>query len=94
MILGGKTLEEAFTSVNLEVSHLRIFGCLVYTHVLVEKRRKLEPSSMKALFVRYNETYNAYMIYILAQTKTMISRDVMLEEKFAFRKLHESILAT
>jgi hypothetical protein len=30
--------------VKPEIGHLRIFGCLVYIHVPVEKRMKLEPS--------------------------------------------------
>jgi hypothetical protein len=43
-ILGDKTLEEALSGVKLEIGNLRIFGCLVYIHVHVEKRKKLEPS--------------------------------------------------
>jgi hypothetical protein len=50
-ILEDKKLDEAFTSVKPEVSHFRIFGCLIYIHVPVEKRTKLEPSSQKGLFV-------------------------------------------
>ena len=30
---GFKTLEEVFTGKNPEVSHLKIFGCLVYIHI-------------------------------------------------------------
>ena len=32
-MLGNKTLEEMSTGEKAEVSHLRIFGCLVYLHV-------------------------------------------------------------
>jgi len=42
-ILGTKTLEEAFSGVNPEIGHLRIFGCPMYINVLVEKRTKLDP---------------------------------------------------
>jgi hypothetical protein len=38
------------------VEHLRIFGSLVYIHILKEKRTKLEPSGKKGIFVGYNET--------------------------------------
>jgi hypothetical protein len=31
--LGRKTLEEAFTGSRLDVEHLRIFGCLTFSHV-------------------------------------------------------------
>jgi hypothetical protein len=44
MILGEKTPEESFSRVKLDIGHLSIFGCLVYIHVLLEKRTKLEPS--------------------------------------------------
>ena len=35
--LRNMTPEEAFTRVNPEVGHLRIFGCPVYIHVPKEK---------------------------------------------------------
>ena len=63
-VFGNKTLEEAFTGVNPDISHLRIFGCSVYIHVPKEKRSKLEPSGKKGTFVGYSETSKAYQIYI------------------------------
>ena len=42
--LGFKTPEEIFTGKKPEVSHLKIFGCLVYIHIPKEKRTKLDPS--------------------------------------------------
>jgi hypothetical protein len=37
------TLEEKFTSKKLNVSHLKMFGCITYMHVPNEKRSKLNP---------------------------------------------------
>ena len=62
--LGNKTLEEMFTKENPEVSHLNIFGCPVYIHILKEKRSKLDPSGKKGLFVGYSEQSKSYRIYI------------------------------
>jgi hypothetical protein len=62
--LGDKTLKEAFSGVKPEIGHLRIFSCLVYIHVPVEKRIKMEPSIHKGIFARYNETSKAYKIFI------------------------------
>jgi hypothetical protein len=59
--------EEAFTEVNPEVRHFRIFECLVYIHVPKEKRIKLDPSGRKGTFVGYNESSKAYRIYIPGQ---------------------------
>jgi hypothetical protein len=39
--LGRKTHEEAFSRKRPDVEHLRIFGCLTYSHVPSEKRTKL-----------------------------------------------------
>jgi hypothetical protein len=74
---------------NPKVSHFRIFGCPVYTHVPIEKRTKLEPSNGKGLFVGYSETSTAYRIYIPEHKKTILSRDVKFKDDFASRKAHE-----
>jgi hypothetical protein len=42
-ILGKKTPKEAFTGKRPDVEHIRIFGCLTYSHVPSEKRTKLDP---------------------------------------------------
>ena len=63
-VFRNKTPKEAFTSVNPDVSHLRIFGFSVYIHVPKEKRSKLEPSGKKETFVGYSEASKAYQIYI------------------------------
>ena len=43
-VLEKKTPEEVFSGKKLEVSHLKIFGYLVYIHIPKEKRTKLDPS--------------------------------------------------
>jgi len=76
--------------VKPEVSHLRIFGCLVYIHLPKEKRRKLEPSWKKGTFMRYNETSKVYRIYIPGQCQIEVSRDVIFDEEVALRRFRES----
>jgi hypothetical protein len=61
-ILEDKTPEEAFTGVKLEVSYIRIFGCLVYILVPIKKRTKLDPYNRKGLFVGSSETSKAYRV--------------------------------
>ena len=48
-VLKNKTPEEVFFDKKPEISHLRIFGCLVYIHILKEKRTKLDPSGRKGI---------------------------------------------
>jgi hypothetical protein len=43
----------------------------------------LEPSREKGLFIGYNETLKAYKIWIPAERKIMVSRDVRFEEGLA-----------
>ena len=40
-VLENKTPEEALSGKKPEVSHLRIFGCPVYTHIPKEKEEKI-----------------------------------------------------
>ena len=88
-ILVEKTPEEAFTGVELEIGHLRIFGCLVYIHVILEKRTRLEPVRETSIFVGYKETSKAYKISMPMQQNIVVSQDVKFEENLASRKSHE-----
>ena len=82
----NKTLEEVFSGKKPEVSHLRIFGCPVYIHILKEKRAKLDPSGKKGIFVGYSESSKAYRIYFLGFKKIDISRDVTFDEDLSYNK--------
>ena len=63
-----------------EIGYFSIFGCTMYVHVLVEKKRKLDPSIVKGIFVGYSETSKVYSVFIPAQRKTIISRNVRFED--------------
>ena len=84
--LGFKTPEEMFTRKKPEVSHLKIFGCLVFIHIPKEKRNKLEPSRKKGIFVGYCEVSKAFRIYILGHRHIKINRDVTIDEEEALKK--------
>jgi hypothetical protein len=68
-VLKDKTPEEAFTSEKPQVAHLCVFDCPIYIHIPNEKRTKLEPSSLKGIFVGYSETSKAYRVYISSQQR-------------------------
>jgi hypothetical protein len=68
------------------VSHLKIFGCLVFVHIPKEKRNKLDPSGKKAIFVGYCEVSKAFRIYIPGFHHIEISRDVTFDEDAALKK--------
>jgi hypothetical protein len=43
---------------------LIIFGCPVYIHAPNDKRKKLEPSGKKGIFIGYSESSKSYRIYV------------------------------
>ena len=75
-----------YTGKKLEVSHLKIFGCMVYVHILKEKRTKLDPSGKKGIFVGYCEVSKAFRIYISRFHHLDISRDVKFDEATTLKK--------
>ena len=79
-----------FTGKKAEIGHLRIFGCLTYFYVPSEKRTKLEVTVEKCIFVGYDDTSKAFRIYLPAQSKGVVRREVRFEEERAFRKSQES----
>jgi hypothetical protein len=84
--LGFKTPEEMFTGKKPEVSHLKIFGCPVFIHILKEKRNKMEPSEKKGIFVGYHEVSKAFIIYIPGHRHIEISKDVTFDEETTLNK--------
>jgi hypothetical protein len=85
-ILKNLTPEEAFSRKKPSIEHLRIFGCPIYIHVPKDKRKKLETSRKRGIFVGYSESSKVYRIYVPGQQKIEISRDVTFEERIEFRK--------
>ena len=85
-VLEKKTPKEVFFDKKQEVSHLKIFGCLVYIHIPKEKRIKLDPSEKKGIFVGYSKSSKAYRIYFPGFKKIDISRDVTFDKDSAYNK--------
>jgi len=79
-----------FTGKKPEVSHLKIFGCLVYVHIPKEKRTKLDPSEKKGIFVGHCEVSKAFRIYIPGFHDMEISRDVTFDEEAALKRSRKS----
>ena len=84
------TPEEAFTGMRLDVEHIRIFGCLTFSHVLSEKRTKLDPTAQQGILAGYSEVSKAYRIHIPSLRRVVVSRDVRFEEDRDFQRSLES----
>jgi hypothetical protein len=59
----GITLKEAYSGKKPYIGHLRAWGCLAYPYIPLEKRRKLEPTAIKACFIGYMLTSQQYKLY-------------------------------
>lgn len=47
--------EEVWSGKEVKLSHLRVFGCVTYTHISDQGRNKLDPKSKKCTFIGYGE---------------------------------------
>ena len=59
-----------------DISHLRVFSCLAYVHVLKIKRKKLDPKSKEMIFVGYKPGSKGYQFWDTKNRCFKISRDV------------------
>jgi transposase InsO family protein len=78
-----KVPQEAWSGTKLNVSHLKTFGCIAYTHIASELRNKMDDRSEKCIFTGYSETSKAYRLYNPISKKNLKetdSRDVKFLE--------------
>jgi hypothetical protein len=78
--LDGKIPYEALYSVKSDVSHLRIIGSLVYTHIPKEKRLKYESHINLGIFVGYTDTNRFIKVYDPLKRIIKSYRDVVIDE--------------
>jgi len=74
------TPKEKFIGKKPDVSHLRVFGCIAYVHVLDEKRSKLDPKAEKCIFIGYSLEQKRYRCSNPSTRKLQVSRDVVFDE--------------
>ncbi|XP_063368169.1 uncharacterized protein LOC134656539 [Cydia amplana] len=82
--LSGRIPEEVWSGSKVDLSHLRVFGCMAYSLVPKNKRDKLDAKGKEYIFVGYSETSKGYRLADpLCPTKVIISRNVaFIENKF------------
>ena len=73
--------QQAWSGKCSSISHLRIFGCVAYAHVLEKMRIKLDDRSQKFIFVGYSEESKSYRLYNPVTKKYVINIDVLLKEE-------------
>ncbi|KAL2237492.1 UNVERIFIED_CONTAM: Retrovirus-related Pol polyprotein from transposon TNT 1-94 [Sesamum indicum] len=77
--LSGKTPDLMWNGKLPDLSGLRVFGCSAFVH---QNSDKLEPRSLKCIFIGYPEGVKGYRLWVRCQPgfKVLISRDVTFNE--------------
>ena len=74
------TPKEKFFSTKPKFSHLKVFGCIAYVHVLDELQTKLDTKAKKCIFIGYSLEQKGYKCYNLITCQVMLSRDVVFDD--------------
>ena len=74
------TPEEMFSSGKLDQSHLKVFGCIAYVHVLNELQTKLDPKVEKCVFIGYSLGQKGYKCYNTITNQVRVSRYVVFDQ--------------
>ncbi len=62
------------------ISHLHVFGCVVFAHVPKQARTKLDSKSVKCIFIGYCEEIKGYRLYNPISQYVIINGDVIFYE--------------
>ncbi|KAK1427083.1 hypothetical protein QVD17_15766 [Tagetes erecta] len=79
-----KTPMELWTGVKPDLSDLRVFGSVVYSHI---DQNKLEPRAQKCIMLGYPEGVKAYRLWRLGngKPKIIVSRNVVFRESMFYK---------
>ncbi|KAL5759614.1 hypothetical protein ACOSQ2_018452 [Xanthoceras sorbifolium] len=94
--LDGGILEEVWSGKEVNVSHLRVFGCISYVHIDSTEKSKLDAKSNKCVFVGYGGDEFGYRFWDYENRKIIRSRDVIFNENLMYkdRSIAESSSST
>ncbi|KAM1069409.1 hypothetical protein ACFX13_001358 [Malus domestica] len=79
-VLGFKSPMEIIKNRKVDLSHLKVFGCICFVHVQSLHRDKLDPRATKCIFLGYSSTQKGYKCYNPQLKRLIVSRDVQFHE--------------
>ena len=83
--LGFKIPEEEWQGKEVNISHLRVFGCVSYVRVKDSDRDKLDPKASKCIFIGYGSDDMGYRFWDDMKKKVVRSRDVTFNENAVYK---------
>lgn len=84
--LDGEIPEEVWSGKEINLSHLKVFGCISYVHIDSTKRSKLDAKSQKCVFVGYGGDEFGYRFWDYENRKIIRSRDVIFNENVMYKE--------
>src|SRR5579875_1494527 len=82
----GMTPQEAWCGKKPCIAHMRVFGCIAYAKIPDASRTRLEPKSVKCLFLGYCEGSKAYRLICLESKNIIKCCDVTFCEHGELQK--------
>ncbi|KAB2617910.1 hypothetical protein D8674_013779 [Pyrus ussuriensis x Pyrus communis] len=79
-VLGFKSPMEIVKNRKVDLSHLKVFGCICFVHVQSLHRDKLDPRATKCIFLGYSSTQKGYKCYNPQLKRLIVSKDVRFHE--------------
>ena len=82
----GAQIPYTVLSLDAPLFHLppKIFGCVCYVHILGPGSDKLDPRSIKCVFLGYSHTQKGYRCYSPTLRRRFISADVTFDESQSY----------
>ena len=89
--LDGKVAEEVWTGKPIDYSILHIFGCPGYVLTPTDERSKLDPKSIKCIFLGYSTEVKGYRLWDLEAQKILFSWDVVFDQNHMLKPSNEQV---
>ncbi|KAG6784078.1 hypothetical protein POTOM_009762 [Populus tomentosa] len=77
--------EEVWRGKEVQLSHLKVFGCVSYVHIDSDARNKLEAKSKKCFFIGYGDEEFGFRFWDDQNRKIIRSRNVIFNEKVMYK---------
>ncbi|UYV80953.1 K02A2.6-like, partial [Cordylochernes scorpioides] len=78
--LGDKVPDELWSSRKPSVRHLKAFGCLAYSHIPTERRKKLDNRANRCILVGYSSQTKGYRLWCPETQHVIQTKHVKFDE--------------
>ncbi|KAG6760700.1 hypothetical protein POTOM_033879 [Populus tomentosa] len=80
-----RLLEEVWRGKEVQLSHLKVFGCVSYVHIDSDARNKLDAKSKKCFFIGHGDKEFGFRFWDDQNRKIIRSRNVIFNEKVLYK---------